>query len=128
MHKRFILVFLSMVIAITISSCSSNIMDVNTHFSTASSGASLHRIGRTIITASAFKGWQPRVAGPGRIIASRHHAGRVAKVTISYTTDSFKITYLDSDNLGYNGNSISSTYADWVEELRNEIKRRLSEL
>lgn len=128
MHKRFIPVFLTMVIAISISSCSSNALDVNTTFSTASSGATLDRIGRTIITASAFKGWRPQIAGPGRIIASRHHAGRVAKVAISYTTNSFKITYLDSDNLGYNGKGISSTYVNWVDALREEIKRRLSAL
>lgn len=130
MSKRLVPFLLCIVAALLISSCGggSDILDLRTPFSTSSSGATLDNVGRTIITASAYKGWQPQVAGPGRIIASRHYAGRVAKVAISYTSNSFNITYIDSDNLGYNGKSISSTYSDWVEDLRDEIKRRLSNL
>lgn len=130
MQKRFIPMLMSLVAALLISACSTgmNTMDLQTPFSTSTSNATLSSVGRTIITASAFKGWNVRSQSPGQIIASRHHAGHVAKVKITYTTDSFTISYLDSDNFGYHDGSISSLYDDWVEELRDEIKNRLSEL
>lgn len=130
MTKRLVPLLLSLVAALSISSCGggSDILNMRTSFSTASSGATLDNVGRTIITASSYKGWQPQVAGPGRIIAVRRHGGRSAKVSISYTSNSFTISYIDSDNMHYTGNSISSIYNDWVDELRGEIKRRLSAL
>ena len=105
-----------------------SILDARSPFSTASQHATLDSVGRTIITASAFKGWKPTVAGEGHIIATRRHAGRMAKVDITYDTASFEIAYLDSDNMQYDGKSISSTYNQWVDDLREEIKTRLSQL
>ncbi|MEJ2452466.1 MAG: hypothetical protein P8047_17725, partial [Gammaproteobacteria bacterium] len=96
--------------------------------STSSDNATLDRVSRQIITASAVKGWKPEYLGAGHISAVRRRAGHVAKVDIFYTTDSFQIKYKDSDNMDYDGTSISSVYGTWVEELRDEIKRRLSEL
>jgi hypothetical protein len=105
-----------------------NILDLHSPINVRSGNATLENVARTIITASAIKGWQPEVAGEGHIIATRHHTGHVAKVNITYTSESFNITYLDSDNLEYNGKTISPVYHQWVKELRDEIKRRLSKL
>lgn len=129
MGKRLFPLFLTMVLPLLLAGCGGGAgLQSSTQFSTASSNATLQQVGRTIITASAYQGWRPRIVGPGRITATRHHAGHLAKVSISYTTDSFTINYLDSDNMGYTGNSISSTYNDWIDDLRSEIKRRLSNL
>lgn len=128
MGARLIPLFLTIAVTLLVTSCGGGSVNSSTQFSTASSHATLEQVGRTIITASAYQGWQPKIAGPGRIIATRHHAGRMAKISISYTTDSFTIDYLDSDNMGYTGNSVSSTYSDWIDDLRSEIKRRLSNL
>lgn len=126
MRKIFIPILLSVVAAFFISACSStNYMDLQTPFNAASSNATLKSVGRTIITASAFQGWNVDVEGPGQIIATRHHAGRIAKVKITYTTNSFNIRYLDSDNMGYDGNSISRTYDEWVQDLQFAIQDRL---
>ncbi|MBI1423019.1 MAG: hypothetical protein GC149_06090 [Gammaproteobacteria bacterium] len=105
-----------------------NMLDVQSPFSTASQNATLDSVTRTIITASAFKGWKPAIAGAGHIIATRRHSGRMAKVDITFDTASFNITYLDSDNMQYDGKSISSVYHQWVDGLRDEIKTRLSQL
>ena len=104
------------------------ILNMQTPYTTATKDASLDNVARTIITASAYKGWKPEIAGPGHITATRRHAGRAAKVDISYTSNSFNIQYLDSDNMQYTGTSISPVYEQWVEELQDEIKRRLSAL
>lgn len=106
----------------------SGILNVQSSYSTQSNQASLENVKRTIITASAVKGWKPTLGKNGHILATRRRAGHVAKVDISYTSDSFNIKYLDSDNMGYDGESISSVYSHWVKDLRNEIKRRLSRL
>jgi len=130
MPKRFLSVIFCCAFVLTISGCGGqiNILDVQSPYSTASSNASLEQVKRTIITASAFKGWQPALGNPGHILASRRHAGRDAKVDITYTESSFNIKYVDSDNMDYNGRTISPVYAEWVEDLRDEIKRRLSQL
>lgn len=104
------------------------ILNLQSSYSTGSSNVSLARVQRTIITASAVKGWRPELGDPGHIIATRRRAGHVAKVDITYTDSSFNIRYVDSDNMEYTGNGISSVYANWVKDLRNEIKRRLSRL
>ncbi|MEJ2362097.1 MAG: hypothetical protein P8Z75_11835 [Gammaproteobacteria bacterium] len=129
MGKRVKALFLTIVVAVLVSSCGGGSgLDTSTQFTTASSNATLENVGRTIATASAYQGWQPRIAGPGRIVATRHHAGHIAKISISYTTNSFTIQHLNSDNMGYTGSSISSVYEDWIDDLRSEIKRRLSAL
>lgn len=104
------------------------VLNVNSPYTTSSSNASLDNVTRTIITASAVKGWKPEIGGAGHIIATRHRSGRLAKVDITYTSESFNIKYLDSDNMKYDGHSISPVYEQWVNELRDEIKRRLSRL
>lgn len=130
MHKRLVPMLFILAAALFMSACSggTDYMNLQTPFSTASSNATLESVGRTIITASAYKGWNIESQGPGQIIATRHHAGRIAKVKITYTNNSFNIHYLDSDNMDYDGNSISSTYDEWVEDLQDEIQRRLSDL
>lgn len=130
MLNRFLAVALFCGFTLTISGCGggSNILDMQSQFSTASQNASLEKVKRTIINASSIQGWKPTLGNPGHILAYRRHAGRVAKVDITYTSSSFNIKYLDSDNMGYTGKTISSVYTQWVEELRDEIKRRLSRL
>lgn len=130
MFNRFFLIMFFCVSVVSISACGggTNILNVQSTFTTATTNAPLESVTRTIITASAVKGWKPEVAGPGHIIATRRRSGHVAKVDITYTSDSFNINYLDSDNLEYDGKTISSVYSQWVNELRDEIKRRLSEL
>jgi hypothetical protein len=103
-------------------------LNVKSSFSTSGNNATLDQVSRKIITASAVKGWKPEYLGAGHITAVRRRSGYVAKVDIFYTTNSFEIKYKDSDNMDYNGSSIASAYDDWVKELRDEIKRRLSEL
>lgn len=128
MYKHLV-AMLVIATALNLTGCASetDILSASTKFNT-SSNASSEKVTRTIITACAAQGWKPSIAGPGRIIAARHSSGHAAKVEISYTTDTFTIQYLDSDNMGYDGKHISETYGDWVDGLRNEIKTRLSAL
>lgn len=131
MPNRALLISLFCVFVLIASGCGGGgggILNEQSSYSTRSTHVSLENVKRTIITASAVKGWKPTLAKNGHILATRRRAGHVAKVDISYTSDSFNIKYLDSDNMGYDGESISSIYSQWVEDLSDEIKRRLSRL
>jgi hypothetical protein len=120
MPYQFLRIALCCLFVISVSSCGGGgILNDQSSFSTASQNASLEQVKRTIITASATKGWHPSLGNPGHILASRRHAGRVAKIDITYTTTSFNIKYVDSDNMQYTGSSISSVYTQWVDELRD---------
>lgn len=129
MSSRTLSVLVCCVFVVALSACGGgSILNDQSSFSTASQNATLDQVKRTIITASAIKGWRPKLGSPGHILAYRRSSGKTAKVDISYTTSSFNIKYVDSDNMGYTGSSISSTYTDWVDELSDEIKERLSRL
>jgi hypothetical protein len=129
MMKRYLTIVFC-VAALSLVGCSggTNILNVQSSFNTHSSNANLDTVTRTIITACAVKSWQPTLDAPGKVIATRRSTGVVAKVEITYTTNSFNIQYLDSDNMGYDGKHISSLYGEWVDALRAEIKSRLSAL
>lgn len=129
MPSRFISVLVCSVFFLALSACGGgSILNDQSTFTTASQSATLEQVKRTIITAAAIKGWRPKLGSPGHIFAYRRQAGKTAKVDISYTSSSFNIKYVDSDNMQYTGSSISSTYTEWVDELRDEIKARLSRL
>ena len=129
MFKRFITTLFCTAV-FTLAGCGggTNILNIQSPITIHSGNNSLDTVTRTIITASAFKSWRPEVAGPGHIVATRRQSGHVAKVNITFSSDSFNISYLDSDNMGYDGKNISPVYGQWVKELRDEIKRRLSAL
>lgn len=130
MFCRIIPAVLICVFVLSISGCGGggSILDLQSPFSMASQTASLDQVQRTIITACGAAGWSPSLGNAGHVLAYRRQAGRIAKVDITYTNSSFNIRYLDSDNMGYDGKSVSSTYSQWVGDLRDEIKHRLSQL
>ncbi len=83
-------------------------------------------IRRAIILAGTSTGWQMQEVSKGVIIATRFSSGRMAKVDINYTTESFNITYKDSSNFHYDGTNIHKTYNSWVEQLHKTIAENLS--
>jgi len=52
----------------------------------------------------------------------------MAKVAITYNTNSYKIDYVDSENMKYNGTSIHKKYNSWVHNLENEIDKNLNKI
>lgn len=85
-------------------------------------------IKRGIILAGSRSGWQMQQVKPGTIIATIFLRGRMAKVAINYTTETYNITYKDSSNLNYQGGTIHGTYNKWVTELHNNIRTTLSKM
>ncbi len=88
----------------------------------------MNDIKRGIILAGSRIGWQMQQVKPGSIVATLFRSGRMAKVEINYTADTYNITYKDSSNLNYQGGTIHGTYNKWVTKLHNNIRTTLSKM
>jgi len=92
--------------------------------------ASMDEIGKAILAAGASS---TRMAmtqvRPGVIHATRLGTkGRMGIMEIKYDTKQYSITYKDSQNMNYNGQTILQPYNDWVESLNQAILARLQAL
>ena len=81
-----------------------------------------------IIRAGAGLGWRMNPVEPGHMVATLHIRAHMAKVDINYDTNSYDITYKDSDNLDHEGNEIHSNYNGWVQNLDNAIQNEIAML
>ena len=85
---------------------------------------------RAIMEAMNKRGWAPTREGPGVMLGTLHHRDHTAVVRIEYTTDSYQIAYVRSDNLNYKQRRdgtqvIHPNYNAWVQRLVNDIDARL---
>jgi hypothetical protein len=88
----------------------------------------MESIRRAILLAGARIGWQMKEKGNGQVTATKFSRGFMAQVNITYTTESYAITYKDSSNLKYNGQTIHPTYNKWVADLNSAIRTNLSHM
>lgn len=92
----------------------------------------LEQITKAIIGASTSSrpAWNMKVVKPGHILASIHVRSHTAKVDITYTTESYNITYNNSSNLKYDPeeNTIHSNYNGWIQQLDSAIRTNITML
>ena len=93
-----------------------------------SSQKNIKSIRRAIILGGTRVGWQMKEKGNGQVVATKFSRGLMAQVNIKYTTETYAITYKDSSNLKYNGQTIHPTYNKWVADLNSAIKTNLSQM
>jgi hypothetical protein len=75
------------------------------------------------------KGWVVKQDDPGKILAGIVvHDRHKATVNIDYSPTHYSITYMDSENLLYDGTNIHKNYNQWVMSLEEEINLRLSQI
>jgi len=75
-------------------------------------------------------GWVPTKEAPGVMLGTLHLRSHTAVVRVDYTTDSYRITYMRSQNLDYERRSDGSevihvNYNSWIANLTREINKRL---
>ena len=89
--------------------------------------ATVEQVRRAITTAATELKWIPRADGQGKIEAKLNVRQHELVVVITFTKDSYTITYKDSKKLNYNAkrNTIHTQYATWVKNLDNRIQRVL---
>lgn len=85
---------------------------------------------RAIMEAMNKAGWAPSREAPGVLLGTLHLRAHTAVVRIEYTSDSYRITHVRSDNLNYarrrdGSEIIHPNYNAWVQNLVKEISARL---
>ena len=94
-----------------------------------SEGKSLKSIGQNIKSAGRSLGWEMKDQAEGKIRGRLTVSGgkHKASVVITYNTDTFNITYVDSTNLRYRADekTIHPNYNVWVKKLEETIKKRV---
>jgi hypothetical protein len=83
---------------------------------------------KAIIRAGAGLGWQMKPVEPGLIVGTLTLRTHMAMVNVKYDAKTYSITYKDSSNLDYTGDSIHKNYNGWVTNLDRGIQSQLSNL
>lgn len=102
------------------------VYDVKSETLDAPSNARLSQVTTAIKQAGAGLGWVMKSQEPGHIIGRLDIRRHRAEVDIRYTTKTFSIIYLDSQNLKYDDGEIHKNYNGWVARLRNSILAQVS--
>ncbi len=109
--------------------CSVNIKPVlNIDNGVIPTGLKITDIENAIIMAGAPRGWVITKSSPGQLIGELNVRKHMAKVQINYTSTSYKISYLDSQNLNHSNAQIHKSYNRWVSTLKSDIYLELTRL
>jgi hypothetical protein len=85
----------------------------------------LDDVSKAIIRAGAALGWEMVPAKPGLIVGTLNIREHQAVVDVNYTPKTYSITYKNSNNLNYDGQSIHKNYNGWIQNLDRAIKAQL---
>lgn len=88
----------------------------------------LEDVKKAIVRAGAGLGWNMDADRSGHILATLHLRSHMAQVDINYNKEKYSITYKDSEDLQYDGESIHKNYNSWVQNLDRAIKVQLKNL
>ena len=88
----------------------------------------LETIERAIIEAGSQRGWRFTQAAPGHLLATYAKNDWSATANVFFDQRTYKITYKESTNLGWDGVNIHQNYNRWVNNLDADIEARLSML
>ena len=90
----------------------------------------LKEVTTTLVNAGNTYGWAMSVQKPGPNIGTLSVRSHVAVVDFTYATESYNITYKDSQNLKYDSSqkSIYTNYCSWIRRLQVSIQRAFTVL
>jgi hypothetical protein len=83
--------------------------------------ATLDDVQRAILFAGAKRDWKMTVVDPGHILATHTRSGHSATVDIRFDTQTYSISYKDSQYLQYDGATVHPTYNRWIQYLQEDI-------
>jgi len=90
-------------------------------------GLDLQTIGTAVIDGCAERNWVATEVEPGHMQCTLYIRSHMAKVDVRFDTETFSITYADSDNLDYDAedHEIHRNYNSWVQNLNGDIRTAL---
>lgn len=96
---------------------------------TYSNKATIKKVEKAIISAGISLGWQMNPSKPGHIVGTLLVRQHMAKIDITYDTNSYNIRYKDSGpTMLYDGANIHRQYNKWVLNLDKRIRTSLSQI
>lgn len=128
MKFRSSLVLAGIVIAILGGCRSAGIYNVSAAPVVANKAVTMEDVQKAIVRAGVGLGWQMKPVEPGLIVGTLNLRTHMAMVDIKYDTKTYNITYKDSSNLNYSGDSIHKNYNGWIQNLDSGIRSQLSNL
>lgn len=121
-------IFIALGIVLLTACTSAPIKEVSSERITTTRPVSLDDVTKAIVTAGGTLGWQMDVLSPGKILGTLKLRSHLAKVDITYDTQTYNIKYKDSTNLDYTGTTIHRNYNGWIQNLDNAIKTQLNNI
>ena len=91
-------------------------------------GLSMSQIKTAIKRGAAVRKWIPKEAGNNAFDITLFNRGFVVKVKLTYTQNSYSITYVSSQGLKAQNGQIHRKYNGWVSNLNNDIQRAMYEV
>lgn len=90
-------------------------------------GMSMKSIGDAIIDGCAARGWGATEVEAGHMQCTIYVRSHMAKVNINFDTETYSITYADSENLKYDAakNTIHRNYNSWVQNLNGDLRNAM---
>ena len=81
-----------------------------------------------IMQAGSTLGWTMKPVSDGHLVGTLFLRKHMAQVDIKYTTNSYSITYKDSQELSFDeeAGTIHSNYNGWIQNLQKNIDSRLT--
>lgn len=128
MKFRSSLVLAGIVIAMLGGCRSAGVYNVSSAPVVANKAVSMEDVQKAIVRAGVGLGWQMKPVEPGLIVGTLTLRTHMAMVNVKYDTKTYSITYKDSSNLDYTGDSIHKNYNGWVTNLDRGIQSQLSNL
>ncbi len=80
---------------------------------------------RVITNAATARGWKVSEKNDSTIRAQLFARKHEVVIDIAYSGSSFSISYVDSKNMNYDGETIHKKYMAWIERLRTDILRNM---
>lgn len=91
-------------------------------------GLTLKQVKTAIQRGAAVRKWIAKSQGPNEFEVTLFNRKYVVKVKITYSTESYSITYVSSQNMKAQNGRIHRKYNGWVSNLNNDIQRALYEV
>lgn len=128
MKFRTSLVLAGIAVAVLGGCRSAGIYNVSAAPVVANKTVSMEDVQKAIVRAGVGLGWQMKPMEPGLIVGTLNLRTHMAMVNIKYDTKTYSITYKDSNNLDYSGDSIHKNYNGWIQNLDSGIRSQLSNM
>lgn len=84
-----------------------------------------NKVKDAILKAGKERGWKMRESGSNTILATLNHQGKSLTAKITYDTNHYVVSYVDSTGLNATSEKIHKGYYRWLEFLNRSIQQNI---